>query len=85
MIIRYTIHGIESIEECVTLGFDVTRTLVELVLAQPDLIDAVSRYPQIIAQKRFDDAHVLRVVYRKEFNYVLVITVYIGRRKQYER
>ncbi len=85
MIIRYTHHARLSIQKTVARGFLVTDEIVAEVLCVPDMVDVVSRFPETVAQRRFDDAHVLRVVYRKEFNYALVITVYIGRRKQYER
>lgn len=85
MVIRYTTHAREGFEECATLGFIVTPAHVEEVITSPDRVDTVSCYPQTVAQRWFDEKHVLRVVYRYECNYALVITLYIGRRKQYER
>ncbi len=85
MIIRYTTHAQESIQETNLLGFCVTQVLIQKVLESPERVDTASRHPQIIAQRPIDEFHVLRVVYRCEFNYILVITTYVGRRKQYER
>jgi hypothetical protein len=37
------------------------------------------------AQKNFDETHVLRVVYEKKPEKLLIITVYPGRRSRYEK
>jgi hypothetical protein len=51
-------------------------------LEAPDEID-FDRDPPI-AQKKFDERHVLRVVFRTEGEDKVVITFYPGRRRQYE-
>lgn len=84
MIIRHTIHALKNLTEDDHIKFGITTKLIEDVMEYPDREDH-SRRGQIIAQRPIDEKHVLRVVYRCEFNYVLVITTYTGRRKQYER
>ena len=62
--------------------FIVSEKKVLEVLSKPDLID-YSRLPLLIAQKKFDSTHVLRVVYREEQGIIKVITFYPGRSKNY--
>ena len=61
------------------------REQVIEVLHKPDSTDVFSRAPLYVAQKGLDKRRVLRVVYRKEENHIIVITFYPGRRKQYEK
>lgn len=65
-------------------AFSVSVSQVTTTIRHPDLIDT-SRTPLLIAQKRIDDHHVLRVVYKQEFGIKTVITFYPGRRTHYER
>ena len=62
--------------------FIVSEKKVLEVLSKPDLID-YSRLPLLIAQKKFDSTHVLRVVYKEEQGDMKVITFYPGRSKNY--
>ncbi|MEK7586316.1 MAG: DUF4258 domain-containing protein [Patescibacteria group bacterium] len=63
--------------------FFVSRRLVIDTITNPDLID-YSRRPLIIAQRKIDSRHVLRVVYKYELGKNIVITFYPGRVTQYE-
>jgi len=50
------------------------------------LIDIDAGYKnRLIAQKGFDETHVLRVVYESVEEKFVVITVYPGRRSRYEK
>jgi len=50
------------------------------------LIDIDAGYKnRLIAQKGFDETHVLRVVYESVEKKFVVITVYPGRRSRYEK
>ena len=40
---------------------------------------------RLIAQKKIDDEHVIRVVHEKEREKILVITLYPARRSRYEK
>jgi len=40
---------------------------------------------RLVAQKRLDDDHVLRVVYEEYTDHILVVTLYPGRRERYEK
>ena len=62
--------------------FAVLEEKVLEALNNPDLID-YSRLPLLIAQKKFDSTHVLRVVYKEERGIMKVITFYPGRLKNY--
>ncbi|BAZ65338.1 hypothetical protein NIES4106_00760 [Fischerella sp. NIES-4106] len=50
----------------------------------PDKLE-IAEVDQLIAQKRLDENLVLRVVYR-EFNaFILIVTLYPGRKSRYEK
>lgn len=84
MEIRFTKHAEEKFTILQNHGVIVSKKDIIGVLAGPDEIDH-SRVPLIISQGPLDDAHVLRVVYRKEHNCKIVITFYPGRKSQYEK
>lgn len=57
---------------------------VLMVVTNPEKID-YSRTPLIIAQRKIDKSHVLRVVYKQEKDDLKIITFYPGRAEQYEK
>lgn len=83
MAIRYTQHARYKFQILAQHGFPVTEQQVVDVLRRPDVVIPQSgdRY---IAQKRLGERHVLRVIYRKEDEDLVVITFYPGRRERYE-
>jgi len=81
--IRFTRHAIEKFHVLREHKFPVSRKQVLDTINNPDLIDR-SRSPLLIAQKRIDKTHVLRVVYKQEGEEIKVITFYPGRISQYE-
>ncbi len=82
MAIRFTKHARAKFEVLARHGFVVTEAQVADALSSPDAIDFDQDPP--IAQKRFDEDHVLRVVFRLEGDDRVVITFYPGRRQRYE-
>lgn len=82
MAIRFTQHAREKFEVLARHSFVVSEAQVIDVLLSPDTID-YDRVPPV-AQKGFDERHVLRVVFRIEGDDTVVVTFYPGRRRQYE-
>lgn len=82
MTIKFTRHALEKFEVLARHGFAVTSDQVAAALLSPDKIE-IDRDPPI-AQKQFDDRHVLRIVFRVEGDDLVVVTFYPGRRRQYE-
>ncbi len=81
--IRYTKHARLKFDVLRKHGFEVVPEQVVKTLEDPDLvIDAGGGI--WIAQRRITLRHVLRVVYRKEGDEMVVITFYPGRRSRYE-
>ncbi len=64
--------------------FLITEKQVLKTIEKPDLIDK-SHLSLFIAQGKIDKIRVLRVVYKKEFGIIKIITFYPGKRKQYEK
>jgi len=80
--IFFTKHALQKFNVLRQHDFAVSEEQVLATVAQPDAIDH-SRSPLLIAQRKIDRSHVLRVVYRKEGNNPVIITFYPGRIKKY--
>ncbi|MDR3642431.1 MAG: DUF4258 domain-containing protein [Candidatus Doudnabacteria bacterium] len=80
--IVFTEHATEKFKVLKRHKFSVTKGQVLATVNNPDLVD-YSRLPLLIAQKKIDRGHVLRVVYKQESGNIKVITFYPGRAKQY--
>lgn len=81
--IKLTKHAEEKFGVLKRHKFLITRAQVFTTIIDPEIIDR-SRSPLLIAQRKIDKTHVLRVVYRKEGATIVVITFYPGRVSQYE-
>ena len=82
--IEFSQHSLLKIELLRTHGIDISKEIVENIVRTPDRID-VGYKERRIAQKGFDDMHVLRVVYEALPDKIYVVTVYPGRRTRYEK
>lgn len=82
--IKFTKHVEEKFGILKRHKFSITRARVFATIIDPEIIDR-SRLPLLIAQRKIDRTHVLRVVYRKEGATIVVITFYPGRTNQYEK
>lgn len=83
MTIKFSHHSLEKIEILKNHGVDVSKEFIESIIIFPDKIETVYKN-RLIAQKKIDDTHVLRVVYEAETDNILIITVYPGRISRYE-
>ncbi len=81
--IIFTKHARNKFEILKRHKFLIVEKQVVKTLENPDLVDK-SRLPLLIAQRKIDRNHVLRVVYKQEFDVIKVITFYPGRIKQYD-
>ena len=80
----FTKHAKEKIDVLKRLGFTVTEQQIIGTVEHPELID-YTRLPELIAQRKIDSTHVLRVVYKIVQMDIKIITFYPGRAKQYEK
>ncbi|MBI5798496.1 MAG: hypothetical protein HZB10_01015 [Candidatus Yonathbacteria bacterium] len=81
--ITFTKHAKDKFGILKKYKFSVSEEQVLATVAMPDLTD-YSRAPLLIAQRKIDKNHVLRVVYRQERGSVKIITFYPGKSKQYK-
>lgn len=81
--IHFTRHAEGKFATFAQHGLRITHEQVLDTVAAPDKLD-YSRLPLLIAQRKIDKAHVLRVVYKVEAETIKIITFYPGRTKQYE-
>jgi len=82
MKIRFTKHAVEKFEVLSRHGVKISKRKVIETIESPDLVDH-TRLPFLIAQSELNAKHVLRVVYKKKFSYIVIITFYPGRKSQY--
>lgn len=81
--IRFSDHARLKMEILASHNVHIDQDFVVGTVRSPDKI-AIEE-DKLIAQKRLDETLVLRVVYR-EFNaFILIITLYPGRRSRYEK
>lgn len=77
MIIRYTKHAErDKFSVLARHGFVITKKMVRQTVEDPDHLELIKERLQMIASKKIDDRHVLRVVYRMEGDIIVVITFY---------
>ncbi|KKS96403.1 hypothetical protein A3B05_03635 [Candidatus Giovannonibacteria bacterium RIFCSPLOWO2_01_FULL_43_160] len=79
---HFTRHALEKFEVLKRHGVSVTNDKVAAILNNPNVID-YSRLPLLIAQGELDAKHVLRVVFKKEHEVIVVITFYPARKDKY--
>ena len=82
MAVRFTQHARDKFEMLARHKFAVTEAQVIAALESPDKVE--TDLSPHVAQKGFDQDHVLHVVFRTEGEDKIVITFYPGRRKRYE-
>jgi len=82
MAIRLSRHAREKLDILARHGVHITEADIVATVREPDHLED-ERFP-MIAQRRHGERHVLRVVFRREGDDIVVITVYPGRRQRYE-
>ncbi|MGA9381216.1 MAG: DUF4258 domain-containing protein [Phormidium sp.] len=81
--IRFSDHALLKMEVLASHEITINQDLVIETVRSPDKLE-IGEEDKLIAQKRLNENLVLRVVYR-EFNaFILIITLYPGRRSRYE-
>jgi hypothetical protein len=81
--IRFSDHARLKMEVLASHTVSIDRDFVVETVRSPDKI-AIEE-DKLIAQKRLDENLVLRVVYREFDAFILIITLYPGRRSRYEK
>ena len=80
--ITFTKHAQEKFRILARHKFFLKKKDILDTVVKPEKIDD-SRFPLLIAQRKIDKNHVLRVVYKEEKSDLKIITFYPGRIKQY--
>jgi hypothetical protein len=81
--ILFSSHAEMKFEILASHGFPVSREAVMEAVLHPDCID-LGYHGRKIAQKAFDEDHVLRVIYSELTDLIRIITFYPGRKERYE-
>lgn len=84
MKIIYTKHVLEEkIPKEKALGWNITKSKISQTIRNPKW-KGVTRFGQPTAMSLMDDRHILRVIFKREGDIIVVITVHISRRGTYE-
>ncbi len=82
--IRFSDHSQIKLKILNEHRMGVTKDFVLETLIKPDKREIFEDNKRI-AQKRWNNSLVLRVVYREFSSFILIITIYPGRRSRYEK
>jgi len=82
--LRFSNHALFKLDLLSQGGIVIHQDFVVDTIQYPDRRE-LGEGEKITAQKNLDDNLVLRVVYREYEAFILVITVYPGRRSRYEK
>jgi hypothetical protein len=82
--IRWSDHAQLKLEVLASHGLVVQSDFVVEVVRSADKLET-GEEDKLIAQKGLDEKRVLRVVYREFKAFILIITLYPGRRSRYEK
>ena len=81
--IRITDHAHDRLRQERDRGFNVDEALARKILLQPYQLTP-ARNGRWFAQSPIDERHLLRVLFEEDSDGLVIITVYIGARRQYE-
>ena len=81
--IRITNHALEKLADERQRGFEVDERHAIEILRQPEQVTP-ARAGRKFAQSPIDERHLLRVLFEEEAEGLVIITVYIAARAQYE-
>ena len=82
--IEFSAHALFKIGLLKSHGVELSEEMIEDAVRMPDSIEQGCK-GRLIAQKRMDDDHVIRIVYEESEEKILVITAYPGKRSRYEK
>jgi hypothetical protein len=82
--IRFSDHSRSKIEILVNSGIEIDSEIVINTVRLPDKLE-MDETDKRVAQKRLNKNLVLRVVYREFAAFILIITLYPGKRSRYEK
>ena len=82
MKIIYTKHAKKKFIDLAKLGIVVEKKLIKEIIANPLHTDLETDPPKIIVSGNLN-AHILRVVYKKEDDIITVITFYPTKKRRY--
>ena len=82
--IRFSDHARLKIDLLRDRNVDISEALITEVVRSPDKLE-ITEEDKLIAQKRLNEKLVLRVVYWEYESFILIITLYPGKRSRYEK
>ena len=82
--IYFSDHVLYKIELLKSHGIELSKEIIEDAIRMPDSIEKGYK-GRLIAQKRMDKEHVIRVIYEERKEKIIIITAYPGKRSRYEK
>ncbi|MGK7894543.1 MAG: DUF4258 domain-containing protein [Xenococcus sp. (in: cyanobacteria)] len=82
--IRFSDHSQLKLEVLKNHGLFISSKFVRETINSPDKLE-IKENNKRIAQKRFNENLVIRIVYREFSTFILIITLYPGKKSRYEK
>ena len=82
--VKFSDHSQLKIELLKKHGMVIDKEFIKNAVLKPDRVEKGYK-ERLVAQKKLDRDHVLRIVYEEHNDCFLIITVYPGRRDRYEK
>ncbi len=82
--IRFSVHSQLKLKVLNSHGLIISSKFVRETINSPDKLE-IKDNNKCIAQKRLNENLVIRVVYREFRTFILVITLYPGKKSRYEK
>lgn len=82
--IEFSLHSIQKIALLKKHGFVISKEDVVEVVINPEIVSQ-GKSGRMIADKKIDENHLLRVIYEESDNKIFIVTIYPARRIRYEK
>ncbi len=83
MIIIYSKHALKKFRDLEELGIRIYKNFIRKTIKDPVYLDEITDSPNLIASGNLNKNHLLRIVYRKEDDIIVIITFYPSRKERY--
>ncbi len=82
--VRFSQHSLDKLEILSNHKMSITKEFIIEAITNPDKLE-IRGDNKRIAQKNLDDKLVIRIVYQEFIAFILVITLYPGRKTRYDK
>lgn len=81
--VKFTKHALFKFKDLSKLGVNISKKKILDILKKPENLEEDIDYPNIIVSGELDKTRVMRIVYRKEDDKIVVVTFYPAKKGRY--